>query len=43
MEDIYLTLKSLNPEKAHGLDNISVRMTKLCRKYTVEPVQILFL
>ena len=40
--DIYLTLKNLNPEKAHGWDNISIRMIQLCRKVIVEPSQILF-
>ena len=37
-DDIYL-----NPEKAHGWDNISIRIIKLCGKAIVEPLRILFL
>ena len=40
---IYLISKNLNPEKAHGWDNISVRMIKLCGKAIVDPLRILFL
>ena len=40
---IYLISKNLNPEKAHGWDNISIRMIKLCGKAIVDPLQILFL
>ena len=42
-DDIYLILKHLNHEKAHGCDNISIRMIQLCRKAIVEPLRILFL
>ena len=42
-DDIYLILKNLNPEKAHGWDNISIRMIQLCGKVIVEPLPILFL
>ena len=41
-DDIYLILKNLNPEKAHGWDDISIRMIQLCGKAIVEPLQILF-
>ena len=41
-DDIYLILKNLNPEKAHGLDNISIRMIQL-GKAIVEPSRILLL
>ena len=41
--DINLILKNLNPEKAHGWDNISIRMFQLCGKAIMEPLQILFL
>ena len=34
---------NLNPEKAHGWDNISIRMIKLCGKAIVDPLRILFL
>ena len=40
---IYLIPKNLNPEKAHGWDNISIRMIKLCGKAIVDPLRILFL
>ena len=36
-DDIYLTLKNPNPEKAHGWDDISIRMIQLCGKAIVEP------
>ena len=42
-DDIYLILKNLNPEKAHGWDNISITMIQLCGKAIVEPLPILFL
>ena len=32
-DDIYLILKNLNPEKAHGLDNISIRKS-YCGTFT---------
>ena len=40
---ICLISKNLNPEKAHGWDNISIRMIKLCGKAIVDPLRILFL
>ena len=42
-DDIYFILKNLNPEKAHGCDNISIRMIQLCGKAIAEPWRILFL
>ena len=36
-DDIDLMLKSLNPEKTHGCDNIPVRIIQLCGKAIVEP------
>ena len=35
-------LKSLNPNKAHGWDNISVKMIKLCGDEIVIPLEIIF-
>ena len=35
--------KNLNPEKAHGWDNISIRMIQLRGKAIVEPLGVLFL
>ena len=40
---IYLISKNFNPEKAHGWDNISIRMIQLCGKAVVEPLRIFFL
>ena len=40
--DIFLFIKNLNADKAHGLDNISIRMTQLCGKEIVLPLQLLF-
>ena len=31
-EDIFATMKNLNPSKVHGWDNISIRMIQLCGK-----------
>ena len=42
-DDIYLLSKNLNPEKAYGWDNISIRMIQLCRKAIVEAFTNLFL
>ena len=42
-DDIYLILNNLNLEKAHGWDNISIRMIQLYWKAVVEPLRILFL
>ena len=41
-DDIYLTLKNINPEKAHGWNNISIRTIQLCKKVTVEPLRNFF-
>ena len=42
-DDIYLISKNLNPEKAYGWDNISIRMIQLCGKAIVEAFANLFL
>ena len=41
-EDIYLIIKNLIPNKAHGWDDISIRMIKLCGKSIVFPLKLLF-
>ena len=41
-EDIYLVIKNLIPNKAHGLDDISIRMIKLCVKSIAFPLKLLF-
>ena len=35
-------IRSLNPDKAHGWDDISVRMIKLCDKALVFPLKLIF-
>ena len=40
--DIFLIIKNLNADKAHGWDNISIRMIQLCGKEIVLPLQLLF-
>ena len=42
-DDIYFISKNLNPEKAYGWDNISIRMIQLCGKAIVEAFTNLFL
>ena len=36
-EDIGKIIRSLNPNKSHGHDNLSIRMLKLCRDAICEP------
>ena len=40
--DILKTISSLDANKAHGHDDISVRMLKICDDAIVEPLKILF-
>ena len=40
--DIVKIIKSLDPNKAHGHDEISVRMIKLCASSIAKPLSILF-
>ena len=35
-------LKSLNPNKAHGCDNISIQMIKLCDDQIIKPLEMIF-
>ena len=41
-EDIYLIIKNVIPNKAHGWDDISIRVIKLCGKSIVFPLKLLF-
>ena len=41
-EQILSIIRSLNPDKAHGWDDISVRMIKLCDKALVFPLKLIF-
>ena len=40
--DILKTIRSLDINKAHGHDDISIRMLKICDGAIVEPLKILF-
>ena len=40
--DILKTISSLDINKAHGHDDISIRMLKICDDAIVEPLKILF-
>ena len=42
-ENILKIIRSLNPNKAHGWDEISVRMIKLCDSAFVVPLKIIFM
>ena len=41
-EDIYLIIKNVIPNKAHGWDGISTRMIKICSKTVTRPLELLF-
>ena len=40
-DGILLIIKNLNPNKAHGWDNVSIRMMQLCSKSIVKPSKYL--
>ena len=40
--DILIIIKSLNVNKAHGHDDISIRMIKLCGQSIIKPLSIIF-
>ena len=41
-KDIYLIIKNLIPNKAHGKNDISIRTIKLCCKSIAFPLKLLF-
>ena len=41
-DDILKIIRSLNINKAHGHDDISVRMIKICDKAILEPLSIIY-
>ena len=41
-DDILLIIKNLNPNKAHGWDNVSIRMIQRCVKSILTPLKLLF-
>ena len=41
-EDIALIIKNLDPPKAHGCDNISTKMIKICSESLTVPLRIIF-
>ena len=40
--DILAIIKTLDPNKAHGCDNISIRMIKICSQSLTLPLKIIF-
>lgn len=41
-EDVLKIIQNLNPNKAHGHDNISIRMIKICTQSVVRPLSLIF-
>ena len=41
-EDILKIIRNLNVNKAHGHDNISIRMLKICYSVLVEPLSLIY-
>ena len=41
-DEILKIIRALNPQKAHGYDDISIRMIKICAKSLLEPLIISF-
>ena len=41
-EDISLIIKNLDPAKAHGCDNISIKIIKICSESLTVPLRIIF-
>ena len=41
-DDILKIIRSLNINKAHGHDDISIRMIKICDKAILEPLSIIY-
>ena len=41
-EDVGKIIQNLNPNKAHGHDNISIRMLKICGSTIYRPLEIIF-
>ena len=40
--NILARIKTLDPDKAHGCDNISIKMIKICRQSLILPLKIIF-
>ena len=40
--DIWAIIKTLDPNKAHGCDNISIKMIKICSQSLILPLKIIF-
>ena len=41
-EDVLKIMRNLNVNKAHGHDNISIRMLKICDSEVVEPLSLTY-
>ena len=42
MDDILSIVKSLNSNKSHGWDKLSIKMIKMCDKILVYPLKLIF-
>ena len=42
MEEDILIIKNLDPAKAHGFDNISIKTIKICSESLTAPLRIMF-
>ena len=40
--DILAIIKTLDPNKAHGCNNISIKMIKICSQSLILPLKIIF-
>ena len=40
--NILLIIKSLDPTKAHGCDNLSIKMIKICSESVTIPIKLIF-
>ena len=41
-DDIAKIIQNLDPNKAHGHDNISIRMLKICGSFIYKPLELIF-
>ena len=41
-EDLFRIIKDLNPNKAHGHDNISIKMIQICGDSIIPPLKMIF-
>ena len=41
-DDIAKIIQNLDPNKAHGYDNVSIRMLKICGSFSFKPLEMIF-